>query len=259
MIDESMLGAGPPDLREFQELRPPSDADLPVRLEFLADGREVAVTGPEPDALDRWLERQELPGNGAGSLVVGWLSLERLSVEVTMEELVAVAVSEGAEAPGDDLAAPDLPLLSLRDVLADTGVVVSAERAYSLEDLAAEIESGRGVVLAGDAGCLFDDPARFSGGANTTVLVMAVARDLASSELVAFDVLTVGDKPQVNRVPATALVQGWLSIGSLYLVLEQPGTRAAGKPTGGSGGVAGDRGAGGNGGDRGDVRSSPDR
>lgn len=194
----------------------PLQIDVPVRRE-VALGREVTVAG----ALDISEEADAERGNPFGfentaGLAAGALYLGRARSEA---ELVARALNLGwCDSAPDAALSGGVSLDHLLRLLKDSDVPGYAERGYSLEDLAQNIEAGSNVIAFVNAGELWDSAAELSlTEANHAVLMESVARDAVSEEIAGFFLRDPSSSAGIF-VDAAKANRMWLETGGWQIV-----------------------------------------
>lgn len=181
-----------PELPEFASRWP--ECDVPTRTEVLPDGREGVVAGN----MD-WMTRQ------AVERTKDWSS----QVATWMEKPASAALG-------------DVPLAAMAQDLQAHDVPIRVEFGESIEDLAAAVEQGSIVLAAVNTGIVFDLPhAVGDGSGHSLVAIVGVARAGENANVEGFYIMAEpGAAPQF--VPADAVCTGWLAIGGLMAVTEQP-------------------------------------
>ncbi|MFF9063978.1 hypothetical protein ACF09E_01330 [Streptomyces sp. NPDC014891] len=217
----------------FDELRElPSDLadslaelvpDVPYRLDTLPDGREIVIIGDVETFADHTHRQGDNPFGFLGTC--GLCSCEgvlrQFGIEVTEADVVAHAIARGlCETKGPaEMRGGTTPSDQCR-ILADFGVPAHVETADSLEDLAERLEHGHGVVIAANAGVLWDDADYWEGGrANHAVVPIGVARNPDTGEIRG---MIVNDSSQeaARFVDATTMAEAWLAAGGRCVVTD---------------------------------------
>ncbi|TVZ94933.1 MULTISPECIES: hypothetical protein [unclassified Streptomyces] len=216
----------------------PADAgiDVPYALGTLPDGRETLIIGDVDTYADFTHRQGDNPYGFQGTC--GLCSCEgvlrQFGVDVTEGDVVAHAVSHGlCETGGDDATARGgTTLPDQARILSDYGVPAHVESADSLEDLAANLEQGHGVIIAANAGVLWDDATYWDGGqANHAVVPIGVARDPATGEIEGFFVNDSGTGESARFVDAATMADSWLGAGGNCVVTDQVHAAAPGEGT----------------------------
>ncbi|MFB6894181.1 hypothetical protein ACFCX4_33280 [Kitasatospora sp. NPDC056327] len=205
--------------------RPEPGTDVPYRLDVLPDGRETLVAGD----VDRFADFTHPQGDnpfgyrGTCGLCSCEGVLRQFGVDVGEAEVVAHAIARGlCETDGDPAMRGGTSLTDQARVLGDFGVPAHTERADSLEDLAAALEHGRGVIVAANAGVLWDDADSYDGGrANHAVVPIGVARDPATGGIQGFYINDSGTGEQARFVDAATMAEAWLDAGGGCVVTDR--------------------------------------
>jgi hypothetical protein len=201
-----------------------SGIDVPQHLDTLPDGRETLVSGDVDVLADFNHQQGDNPYGFQGTCGICSCQdvLNQFGTDVSEADVVDHAVAAHECAITDD------PTFSggtteqdQVQILADYGIPAHAEHARSLEDLAADVEQGRGVIAGVNAGVVWNDPNYFENGqANHAVVVTGVARDPATGEIQGFYVNDSGDGSSGEFVDAAAMTDGWLAAGGGAVVTD---------------------------------------
>ena len=223
MDHESPYG-GPP----FSDLSPPADlpgwTDLPTVLDVLPDGREALVVGDVRDLADFSHLQGDNPFSFQGTcgLVSCEDVLRRFGADVTEGGVVGYAIGSGLCNVSDDpLSSGGTTVADQARILSDFGVPAHVDVGRSLEDLADDIERGSGVIVAANAGVLWDAPNHYDfGQPNHSVVVTGVARDPGSGVVSGFFINDSGTGEAGRFVDADAMSRAWVDAGGSAVVTD---------------------------------------
>jgi hypothetical protein len=198
----------------FNEHDVPVRIDVPVRREVVL-GREVTVAAT--DMGDEATPRGNSFGfENTSSLAAGAMYLRNAFSE---SDLVSRGLNLGfCDNTRDANLSGGVSQDQLVRLLEDSRVPGCAERGYSLEDMAQNIESGSSVVAFVNAGELWnraDEPSLIE--ANHAVLMEGVVRDAESEEITGF---YIRDPASSGRsfVDADKVTRMWLDAGGWQIV-----------------------------------------
>ena len=205
-----------PKLSDFGDLEVPSSVDV------LPDGRDTVVIGdPDGDKAfthqqgDNWLGFQGTCGLCSCENV-----LRSFGLDISETDMVIYAAQRGlcvCDNP-DPAHNGGTTLEGQVAILAGHGVPASAFYGSSLEDLAGNIEQGRGVIIAVDAGVLWDSAMYDGGGSpNHAITVTGVARDPMTGEIQGFFVNDSGTGKAAQFVDASMMREAWEEVGGLQV------------------------------------------
>ncbi len=108
---------------------------------------------------------------------------------------------------------------ALADILTRHGIAADTLLNGSLEDLAGNIEQGRGVIIGVNAGVLWNDANSDSGGpANHAITVTGVARDPMSGEIQGYFINDSGTGKAGQFVDAAVMREAWEEAGGVQVV-----------------------------------------
>jgi len=196
--------------------------DLPVHRELL-DGREVTIA-----CVTDTPAREAAP---AGTNPFGFATTTSLATvalylggAVSESELVSLGLSRGlCNRSSDTALSGGVSQEDLLRLLSDCRAPARAERGYSLEDLAQNVESGSRVIALVNAGELWDQPDGSTlTDANCAVVIEGVARDAHSQELCGFLVRDPTAPDRSVFVDAAQTGRMWLDTGGWQIVPAQP-------------------------------------
>jgi hypothetical protein len=212
------------DVTVDTDVDPAAIADIPTSLDVLPDGRETVVIG-DVDGLADYNHKQG--DNSAGfegtcGLVSCEDVLRQFGVDVTEDNIVDHAAGSGECYVGDD---PEksggTSSESQAQILNDYGVPAHTESGQSLEDLAADVERGSGVIVSANAGYLWDDANAYdSGQSNHAVVVTGVARDPETGELQGFFINDSGTGNSAQFVDASTMQAAYVETGGNAVVTD---------------------------------------
>jgi hypothetical protein len=209
---------------DLPHLPPDVTADVPYHLDVLPDGRETVVIGDVKTFSDYCHPQGDNPFGFRGTC--GLCSCEgilrQFGIEVSEADVVAHAIAHGlcnlegsADMRGGTTVTDQVRILS------DFGVPAHYEAAGSLEDLAASLEHGRGVIVGLDAGVLWDDATYYDGRANHAVTPIGVARQPETGEIQGFYVNDTGAGESGRFVDAATMDAAWLQMGGSCVVTDR--------------------------------------
>lgn len=221
------------DMREF---RPDVEAtadlmlEVPHVLEVLPDGRDSIVIG-EVEKFAEYHHRQgDNPHGFRGTC--GLCSCEgvlrQFGVDVRERDIVDHAINRGlCEVNGKPGRRGGTTLENQARILGDFGVQARPERAESLEELAARLEEGRGVIVAVNSAAIWNQ-AGYSNSRRPdhAVVPIGVARDPASGETQGFFVNDSAMPKAARFIQASDMADAWLRAGGLCVVTNQVHTPA---------------------------------
>ena len=215
----------PPDLPpDVPGLPPDLLVDVPFQLDVLPDGREAVVFGDVAGLADLNHKQGDNPYGFEGTC--GLCScqdiLNQFGVEVTEADVVRHAVANGECYVSDDPAASGGTTEDGQaQILGDYGLPAHVEHGSSLEDLAMDIEQGRGVIIEANAGVLWNDAAYYENGqANHAVVVTGVARDPMTGAVEGFFINDSGTGESAKYVDAATMGVAWLDAGATSVVTD---------------------------------------
>lgn len=212
------------DVSPQADLDPAATADVPASLDVLPDGRETVVIG-DVDAL---ADNTHPQGDNAAGFegTCGLVSCEdvlnQFGVDVTENEIVDHAVRNGECYVSDDPAkAGGTNEGTQAQILNDYGLPAHVERGQSLEDLAADVERGSGVIVEANAGHLWNDVNAYEAGqSNHAVVVTGVARDPETGELQGFFINDSGAGSAAQFVDAATMQAAYVETGGTAVVTD---------------------------------------
>lgn len=211
-------------LSDIAAQQPDLDSDVPHHLDVLPDGSETLVGG-DVDRFADYVHRQgDNPYGYEGTC--GLCSCEgvlrQFGVDVTEGDMVTHAIVHGmctTEGSADMRGGTSLE--DQARILGDYGVPAHTEQASSLEDLAADLEQGHGVIVGVNAGVLWDDANSYDGGqANHAVVPIGVARDPSTGQLQGFYINDSGPNESARFVDAATMADAWLNAGGGCVVTD---------------------------------------
>lgn len=222
--DRPQLPADDGDAGDYGTL----DFEVPMRLEMLPDGQDGIVCGD----YERYRELNHLQGDnpygfkGTCGLVSCEDVLRQFGMETSEAEMVHYAIehrlcsTEGSD-PGE------MGGTTIRDqarILSDNGVPATENMARSLDELAASVEAGRGVILEVNAGVLWNDADYYGfGEPNHAVVVTGTARDPETGAVLGAFINDSGRGlagDDGRFIDAATLNAGWLQAGGLCVVTD---------------------------------------
>ena len=205
-----------PDLKDF-------GLEVPTHLDVLPDGRETVVIG-DPEGDKAFTHRQGQ--NSLGFLgTCGLCSCENVlrsfGLDVSETSMVIFASELGlceADSPDPAQCGGASPM-AIAEILTRHGVPADCAFGGSLEELAGNIEQGRGVIIGVNAGALWNDANSDSGGpANHAITVTGVARDPSTGEVQGFFINDSGPGRAAQFVDAALMRECWEDAGGTQIV-----------------------------------------
>jgi hypothetical protein len=199
-------------------------SDVPCHLGVLPDGREALIYG-DVAALAEGLHQQGENsyhfGNTCGLCACAGV-LRQMGLDVIEDDVVRQAVASKECWTGDNPAESGGTWADSQvRLLNDFGVPAHLESMESLEELAAVVEQGRGVMIATNAGMLWDDgDAIGNGRANHSVQVTAVALDPLTAETLGFYINDSGIGAAGHFHDAETIQASWLAKGGCAVVTD---------------------------------------
>ena len=198
--------------------------EVPAHLDVLPDGQDCLVVGDVAGLAE--LNHQQGDNPFGFKQDCGLVSvqsvLNQFGIPVSEADVVEHAIVYGRCEVSPNVS--DSGGATLDDqirVLADFGVPAHEVRHPTLQDLAKDIEGGHAVIIAANAGVLWNDPAYYdSGGANHAVCATGVARDPASGEIQGFYINDSGTGMSGQFVDAMSMNVGWLDAGGKAVVTD---------------------------------------
>src|SRR5262249_1362489 len=106
-------------------------------------------------------------------------------------------------------------------ILNDYGVPAHVEQGQSLEDLATNVEQGRGVIIEANAGYLWNQSQYLDDGAvNHAVVVTGVAPDPDRGEIEGFYINDSGDGQAAKFIDTNTMTSAWVNAGGPAVVTD---------------------------------------
>jgi hypothetical protein len=207
-----------PRIRDFG-----TDLEVPSEVTVLPDGRETVVIGdPEGDKRFTHAQGDNILGfEGTCGLCSCENVLRSFGLEVTETDMVFFATVRGlctCEDPDPRMNGGTTPA-DRADILTRLGVPASASYGGSIEDLAGNIEQGKGVIIAVNAGVLWNDANADSGNvSNHAITVTGVARDPATGDIQGFFINDSGTGEAGKFVDASLMREAWEKVGGSQVV-----------------------------------------
>lgn len=201
------------------------EADVPHYFDTLPDGSETIVFGDVGTFADHAHQQGDNPYGYQGTC--GLCSCEgvlrQFGLDVTEADVVRHAVENGlCQTDGSPAARGGTTLEQQARLLGDFGVPAHTEQATSLEDLASHLEEGRGVIIAVNAGVLWDDGNYYEAGRpNHAALPIGAARDPLSGRLQGFYLNDSGSGEAARFVDAATMADAWLHSGGGCVVTDR--------------------------------------
>jgi hypothetical protein len=198
--------------------------DVPSHLEFLPNGDEILVYG-DPEGAAAFNHPQGDNPFGAASdcgLVSCEDILRQFGVQVNETDVVQHAMIYGEctvcqdanHSGGSDMAQE-------ARLLRDYGVPAQALTWSTVDNLAAEVETGHGVIIGVNAGVLWDDPKYLENGdANHAIVVTGVAVDPITGDVQGFYINDSGKFASGKFVDAATMQHAWTDAGGMAVVTD---------------------------------------
>jgi hypothetical protein len=195
----------------------PDAFDVPYVLDTLPDGTEALVLADR----DLPTDHLHLQGDndygfeGTCGLCACQDVLNQFGIRVSENDVVRHAVDHGQCRLSDHpLKAGGIYAFTVPELLADYGIPSHLDYGDSLEDLAAEVEQDRGVIIGVNAGLLGDDgDITGFGGRDHAVTVVDVVRDAMTYEIRGFKINDSGTGTFDQYVDADTMTLAWLDTG----------------------------------------------
>lgn len=216
LIQEAL--ADVPELSDFAR-----DLEIPSQVDVLPDGRDTVVIGdPEGDKAFTHRQGDNLLGfQGTCGLCSCENVLRSFGLDVTETDMVIFAAQRGLCAidDADPAHCGGTTTEWQAEILTRHGVPASAFYGSSIEDLAGNIELGRGVIIEVNAGVLWDNASYDSGSApNHAITVTGVARDPMTGDIQGFFVNDSGTGKAAQFVDVSVMREGWEEVGGEQVV-----------------------------------------
>ncbi len=206
-------------------------SEVPRRSDVSDDGREVVIIGDVEKFKDYNHEQgqNEFGFLGTCGLVSCEDILKQFGKKVTENDIVKYAIDhhfcwtepprgeQGGTTVNDQVA-----------ILQGHGVPAASERGLSLDDLAARVEAGKGVITEVNAYVLWDKrlAPRFYKDANHAIVVTGVQRDAKTGKIDGFFINDSGNFDHGNGsgrfVDAKKFQKMWVDVGGTAVVTRQP-------------------------------------
>lgn len=199
-------------------------ADVPSSLHVMPDGRETVIIGDVSGVADFNHQQGDNDAgfNGTCGLVSCEDVLRQYGVDVTENDIVEHAIENNECAVDSD---PEKAGGTTSDqraqILNDFGIPAHTEKGQSLEDLASDIERGSSVIVAANAGYLWNDPNAYdTGQSNHAVVVTGVARDPQTGEIQGFFINDSGTGSAGQFVDAATMQAAYVETGGSAVVTD---------------------------------------
>lgn len=217
--DDDFVPEVPPEVPELKDFA----LEVPSHLDVLPDGRETVVIGdPEGDkAFTHQQGQNSLGFLGTCGLCSCENVLRSFGLDVSETSIVIFASETGlcnSDNP-DPAQCGGTSFLGISEILNRHGIPADWSLGESLDDLAANLEQGRGVIIGVNAGALWNDANSDSGGpANHAVTVTGVARDPSTGEVQGFFINDSGTGKAAQFVDAALMRECWEDAGGIQVV-----------------------------------------
>ena len=192
-------------------------------MEVLPDGRDTVVIG-DPQGDKEFTHRQGdnwLGFEGTCGLCSCENVLRSFGLDVSETDMVIFAAQRGLCGCDDPNPAQNGGTTAewQAEILTRHGVPASAFYGGSLDDLAGNIEQGRGVIIEVNAGVLWDNANYDSGDrANHAITVTGVARDPMTGDIQGFFINDSGTGKAAQFVDASVMREAWEEAGGQQVV-----------------------------------------
>jgi hypothetical protein len=194
-------------------------------IETLHNGYVVVVSGnPEGHTQFNHLRGDNRLGYQAACGLVACMDLlNQAGINVDENAVVQIAARTGlcdtssADPAHDGGTSPQDQVT----ILSVGGVSAHVEVGNTASTLARQVKDGQGVIIAVNAGVLWNDPSSYQAGqANHAVVVTGVARGLVSGEIDGFYINDSGDGQSGEFVAITTMQQAWQAVGGVVVVTD---------------------------------------
>jgi len=198
----------------------PFNRDIPYYQDVLPDGRRTIVTG-DVEGCKKFNHRQgdnPYDYKETCGLVSCEGVLRQFGVNVTEADVVKYAATRGLCSPGGGTTE-----YTQAQIISDFGVPARPEKLGSFERLAQCVGEGRGIIIAVNAGVLWNDGNYFDNGqANHAIVVTGVARDPVTDQIQGFFINDSGTGPQDSGrfIDVNTMQNAWLNTGGIGVVTE---------------------------------------
>ncbi|RYX80676.1 hypothetical protein EON83_27585 [bacterium] len=219
-----------PEFSEVPEINDSNDliTEVPQTIEII-DGQECVVIGDVEGTADFSHLQGDNPFGYQGTC--GLCSCENIldsfGIQVSEADVVKYAIENDLCFEGDPISGDDPGMLGgttvdgQAQILTDLGVPAHGETGQTLEDLAADIENGNGVIAEVDAGVIWNDPnSSGNGQANHAIVVSGVVRDPATGEIEGFYVNDSGTGEAGKFYDAATFEEAWTNTGGNCVVTD---------------------------------------
>ena len=217
--------SGPGDaLKDVPRLPSEVIAEVPYRRDVLPDGRETVVIGDVKSFREYCHQQGENPFGFRGTcgLCSCELILRQFGLEITEADVVAYARDHRlCNTRGHPQRRGGTTHIDQERILSDFGVPAHYETTRTLDDLAASIQHGQGVILHVDAGVLWNDANYYAGQANHAVTAIGVARDLETGQIQGFYINDTGPDTPGRFVDIATMDEAWVKMGGACVVTDQ--------------------------------------
>jgi uncharacterized protein YvpB len=201
-----------------------NQAEVPQKIENI-NGQEVLVIGDPTGYAEFNHQQGDNPygyQNDCG-LVSCQDVLNQFGIPVSETDVVSFASQHGlcntsdADPSQNGGTVPD----ELARILNDYGVPAHTETSDNLESLATHIEQGNGVIVAVNAGVLWNDANYYDNGqADHAITVTGVVRDPTSGQIEGFYINDSGTGKSAEYVDANTMQQAWEDTGGQCVVTD---------------------------------------
>jgi hypothetical protein len=203
----------------------PRDIRALTYIETLHNGHAVVVSGnPEGRTLFNHLRGDNTLGYQSACGLVSCMDLlNQAGINVDENAVVQIAARTGLcdTSSADPAHDGGTSLHDQVTILSVGGVSAHVEAGNTAGTLARQVEDGQGVIIAVNAGVLWDDPSSYQAGqANHAVVVTGVARGLVSGGIDGFYINDSGDGQSGEFVAISTMQQAWQAVGGMAVVTD---------------------------------------
>ena len=202
------------------ELQPP--IEVPVLLDNLPNGREGLIFGYPYRDKEIIHKQGDNPYGYSGTcgIISCEMILRNFGIVVTETDLVKYCIDNGlCRRDGPPAYRGGTTVYSQARLLNDFGVPAEIQLQAGLSDLSNWVESGKDVIVAANAGVLWNDATYFDGGiANHAVVVTGVARSPDNNEILGFYITDSGIGKSGRFVDAHTMDIAWSKAGGMGVI-----------------------------------------
>lgn len=223
-FDESLEWSRGDAPKDVPRLPSGVNAEVPYQLDVLPDGSETVVIGDVKNFSEFCHQQGENPFGFEGTcgLCSCELIMRQFGLQITEADVVAYARQHRlCNTRGLPPRRGGTTHIQQERILSDFGVPAHYETTRTLDDLAASIQHGQGVILHVDAGVLWNSPKDYDGYANHAVTAIGVARDLETGQIQGFYINDTGPGTPGRLVDVATMDEAWVKMGGACVVTDQ--------------------------------------